>query len=53
MSLSRRALIEKGVILIAAIGASSAAWPDSTPALSESDPTAVSLGYKANASIGR
>jgi hypothetical protein len=49
MSLSRRAFIENGAILIAAAGAASVAWADSVPALSESDPTAVALGYKANA----
>src|SRR3984957_13443883 len=49
MSLSRRAFIETGAILIAAVGASSVAWPEAAP-LSESDPTAASLGYKANAS---
>jgi High potential iron-sulfur protein len=50
MSLSRRAFIEDTAILIAAVGASSVAWSDSAPMLSESDPTAVALGYKANAS---
>jgi hypothetical protein len=49
MSLSRRALIETGAILIAALGASSVAWPEGAP-VSESDPPAASLGYKANAS---
>jgi len=49
MSLSRRALLGNGAILVAAVGVSSVAWSD-TPALSESDPLAVSLGYKANAS---
>jgi High potential iron-sulfur protein len=50
MSLSRRAFIENSAILTAAVGASSVAWSDSAPMLSESDPTAVAIGYKANAS---
>jgi hypothetical protein len=50
MSLSRRAFIENGAILIATAGVSSVAWSDSPQMLSESDPTAVALGYKANAS---
>ena len=50
MSLSRRAFIGNSAILIAAVGASSVAWSDSAPMLSESDPTAVALGYKGNAS---
>ena len=51
MSISRRAFIENGTILIAAAaGVTSVALADSAPALSESDPTAVALGYKANAS---
>jgi hypothetical protein len=50
MSVSRRAFIENSAILIAAAGVSSVAWPDSAPMLSESDPTAMALGYKANAS---
>jgi High potential iron-sulfur protein len=50
MSLSRRALLENGAILLAAVGASAVAWSDSLPMVSESDPMAVSLGYKANAS---
>jgi hypothetical protein len=50
MSLSRRAFIENGAILIATIGISEAAWSASATMLSESDPTAVALGYKANAS---
>ena len=50
MSISRRAFIENGTLLIAATGVFSVAWADSAPALSESDPTAVALGYKANAS---
>jgi hypothetical protein len=36
--------------LIDTVGVSSIALADSEPMLSESDPTAVSLGYKANAS---
>jgi len=50
MSLSRRAFVENSAILIAAVGASSVAWSDSAPMLSESDPTAVALGYKTNTS---
>jgi len=51
MSLSRRTFIESSAIMmIAGTGISSVAWSDSPPMLSESDPTAVSLGYKANAS---
>jgi hypothetical protein len=50
MSLSRRAFIENGAILIATIGVSEFAWSASAPMLSESDPTAMALGYKANAS---
>jgi hypothetical protein len=50
MSLSRRAFIESSVIAIAAVGVTSVALADSAPMLSESDPTAVALGYKANAS---
>jgi hypothetical protein len=50
MSLSRRVFIENGAIMVAALGVSSVALADSAPMLSESDPTAASLGYKANAS---
>ena len=50
MSISRRAFIENGTILIAAAGVFSVSWADAAPALSESDPTAVALGYKTNAS---
>jgi hypothetical protein len=50
MSLSRRAFIENGAILIATIGVSDAAGSAPVPMLSESDPTALALGYKANAS---
>lgn len=50
MSLSRRAFIENGAILIAAAGVAPAAWSTSAPMVSESDPTAVALGYKADAS---
>src|SRR5271155_4190480 len=50
MSLSRRTFMENGAILIATVGVSSLAWSDSAPMLSESDPTALALGYKANAS---
>jgi hypothetical protein len=50
MSLSRRAFIENGAILIATASVSSVAWSASAQVLTESDPTAVALGYKANAS---
>jgi High potential iron-sulfur protein len=51
MSLSRRTFIENSAIMmIASSGISRVAWSAPAPALSESDPTAVSLGYKANAS---
>jgi hypothetical protein len=50
MSFSRRAFIETSVIVIAAVGVSPVALADSAAMLSESDPTAVGLGYKANAS---
>jgi High potential iron-sulfur protein len=51
MSLSRRTFIgNSATFMIATAGMSSVAWPDSPPMLSESDPTAVALGYKANAS---
>jgi hypothetical protein len=50
MSLSRRAFIENGAIFIATIGVSEVAWSAPVPMLSESDPTAMALGYKANAS---
>ena len=49
MSLSRRTFMENGAMLIASVGVSSLAWSDSAPMLSESDPTALALGYKANA----
>jgi hypothetical protein len=49
MSLSRRAFVENGAILVAAVGVAPVAWSDSAPMVSESDPTAVALGYKANA----
>jgi hypothetical protein len=49
MSLSRRAFIENGVIVIAAVGVSSIAPADAAPMLSASDPTAIALGYKASA----
>jgi len=51
MSLSRRAFIENSVIVIATVGVSVLAPAEAAaPMLSESDPTAVALGYKANAS---
>jgi hypothetical protein len=49
MSPSRRAFIENSAILIAALSASSIARSDSATTLSESDPMAVSLGYKTSA----
>jgi hypothetical protein len=49
MNISRRDFMENSVILIAAVGASSAAPAASSPMLSESNPTAAALGYKANA----
>ena len=50
MSFTRRAFIENGALLIAAGCACTVARSDSAPLLSESDPTAAALGYKANAS---
>lgn len=50
MSLSRRTLIQNSAIVIATAGMSSVAWSDSAPMLSESDPSASALGYKADAS---
>ena len=51
MSLSRRTFIENSaMIMIAGAGISSVAWSDTLPMLSESDPVATSLGYKADAS---
>jgi len=50
MGFSRRAFIENSVVAIAAVGVSSVATADSGPMLSESDPTAAALGYKASAS---
>jgi hypothetical protein len=51
MSTSRRDFTRSGAILMAAAGVSSVAWAGPAPALSESDPTAATLGYKANASM--
>jgi hypothetical protein len=50
MNLSRRAFVENGAIVIATAAISSVAWADSAPMLSESDPVAMGLGYKADAS---
>jgi High potential iron-sulfur protein len=50
MNLTRRAFIENSVVVVAAVGVPSVALADSAPLLSESDPTAAALGYKANAS---
>jgi High potential iron-sulfur protein len=49
MSLSRRAFMTTGSTLIATVAVSRVAWSD-PPMLAETDPTAVALGYKANAS---
>lgn len=49
MTLSRRTFMQNSAIVIATAGASSVAWSDSAPMLSESDPSALALGYKANA----
>ena len=49
MHLSRRAFIENSVIVIATVGSAADAMADPVM-LSESDPTAAALGYKANAS---
>jgi len=49
MSLSRRAFIENCGIVIATVGVSSVAPADAAPMLSATDPTAVALGYEANA----
>ena len=49
MSLSRRSFIESSVIVLAA-GISPITLAAPGPMLSESDPTAAALGYKANAS---
>jgi High potential iron-sulfur protein len=49
MSLSRREFIENSVFVIAAVGVSSAALAAPAPMLSESNPIAVALGYKAHA----
>jgi hypothetical protein len=46
----RSTFIESGAILFAAAGTSPVALSDTAPMLSESDPTAVGLGYRANAS---
>ena len=50
MSVSRRVFIENGAFLLATVGVCAVAWPDSAPMVSESDPIAMALGYKANAS---
>ena len=52
MSVSRRVFIENGAFLLATVGVCAVAWPDAAPLpmVSESDPTAAALGYKANAS---
>jgi High potential iron-sulfur protein len=49
MSVSRRAFIGDSVLLIAAAGVPAAGWSQSGSMLSESDPTAMALGYKADA----
>lgn len=50
MSLSRRAFIKDGAILVAAAGVPAAGWAQTVPLLSESAATALALGYKAQAS---
>jgi High potential iron-sulfur protein len=51
MTTSRRAFIENSAaLMIATAGISSVAWSDSLPMLSEPDPAALALGYKATAS---
>ena len=50
MSISRRAFITSSSTLVATIAVSPVAWPDTPPMLAASDPTAVALGYDANAS---
>jgi hypothetical protein len=50
MRFSRRAFMENGAIVIATARGCSVAWSGPAPMLSESDPTALALGYKANAS---
>ena len=50
MNVSRRVFIENGAFLLATFGVCAVAWPDSAPMVSESDPIATALGYKANAS---
>ena len=47
MSVSRRVFIENGAFLLATVGACAVALPDSAPMVSESDPIAAALGYKA------
>jgi High potential iron-sulfur protein len=49
MSVSRRVFIENGAFLFATFGVCAVGWPDSAPMVSESDPIAAALGYKANA----
>ena len=49
MSVSRRVFVENGAFLLATFGVCAVARPDSAPLVSESDPTATALGYKANA----
>jgi hypothetical protein len=48
MSFSRRTFMANGAIVIAAAGVSWVTPADAAPMLSELDPTAVALGYKAN-----
>ena len=49
MSVSRRVFMENGAFLLVTVGVCAVAWPDSAPLVSESDPIAAALGYKANA----
>ena len=50
MSVSRRAFIKDSALLVAAAGIPAASWAQTVPLLSESAPTALALGYKAQAS---
>ena len=50
MSVSRRTFIKDSAVLVAAVGVPVAGWSQTAPLLSESAPTAVALGYTAQAS---
>jgi hypothetical protein len=49
MGVSRRTILRAGAVLAATAGLSSLARADSLPMLSESDPLAQALGYRADA----